>query len=119
VSSIYPEKWIFDGETHRTPEINEAAQLIYHINRNLRHKKTGEKSLSDFHSGEVFPNGLNSKKFIDDLKKIANLDTLVNSEPLSRDFKLRYKRYYTSQKRKDKPLTQVWAENGFTKYKTD
>jgi hypothetical protein len=75
--------------------------------------------LLKFPLSEVFLNGLNSKKFIDDLKKIANLDTLVNSEPLSRDFKLRYKRYYTSQETKDKPLTQVWAENGFTKYKTD
>lgn len=55
VSSIYPEKWVFDGEKHRTPEINEAAQLIYHINRNLRHKKTGAKSLTDFYSGEVSP----------------------------------------------------------------
>jgi len=40
MSSIYPEKWVFDGETHRTPEINEAAQLIYHINRNLRQNWT-------------------------------------------------------------------------------
>jgi site-specific DNA recombinase len=55
VGSIYNEKWVFDGETHRTPEINETAKLIYHINRNLRHKKTGAKSLSDFHSGEVSP----------------------------------------------------------------
>jgi len=75
--------------------------------------------LLKFPLSKVFPNGLNSKNFIDDLKKIANLDTLVNSGPLSRDFKLRYKRYYTNQERKNKPLTQVWAENGFTKYKTD
>lgn len=53
VGSIYPEKWIFDGESHRTPEVNEAALLIYHINRKLRHKKTGEKSLKDSYSGLV------------------------------------------------------------------
>lgn len=66
----------------------------------------------------MFPNGLFSNQFIDDLKKIANLDTLVNGEPLSRDFKLRHKRYHTNQERKNKPQTQVWAENGFKKYKT-
>jgi hypothetical protein len=82
-------------------------------------KKKEGISLLKFPLSEVFPNGLNSKKFIDDLKKIAKLDTLVNSEPLSRDFKLRYKRCYTSQERRDKPLTQVWAENGFTKKKND
>jgi site-specific DNA recombinase len=53
VGSIYPEKWVFDGEKHRTPEINEAAQLIYHINRKLGHKKTGEKTLENFYSGDV------------------------------------------------------------------
>jgi site-specific DNA recombinase len=57
VSSIYPEKWVFDGEIHRTPEINEAAQLIYHINRKLRHKKTGIKFLEKFYSGNVIPLG--------------------------------------------------------------
>jgi len=44
--------------------------------------------------------GLYSNLFLDDLKKIANLDALFHSEPLSRDFKLRYKRYYTSQEGK-------------------
>lgn len=40
VGSVYPEKWVFDGDTHRTPEVNEAALLIFHINRRVRHKKT-------------------------------------------------------------------------------
>lgn len=44
VGSIYPEKWVFDGEIHRTPEINEVAQLIFHINRKLGRKKP-EKNL--------------------------------------------------------------------------
>ncbi|ATP57479.1 hypothetical protein CPT03_13860 [Pedobacter ginsengisoli] len=68
---------------------------------------------------QVHFTGLFSNQFLDDLKKIANLDTLFHSEPLSRDFKLRYKRCYTNQERRDKPLTQIWAENGFTKYKSD
>jgi len=119
IGSVYPEKWVFDGESHRTTKINQAAELIYQINNKLRHKKTGVKFLEKFHSGEVPIEGLYSHQFIDDLKKIANLDTLFNSEPLSRDFKLRYKRCYTSQESKNRPLTQIWAENGFTKYKSD
>ncbi|MNL56099.1 hypothetical protein D3C87_1795650 [compost metagenome] len=53
IGSIYQDKWVFDGETHRTPEANEAALLIYHINKRLRHKKTGVKISENFHSGEV------------------------------------------------------------------
>ena len=53
IGSIYLEKWVFDGEAHRTPEINEVARLIFHINRRLRHKKTGVKTSENFHSGEV------------------------------------------------------------------
>ena len=58
VGSIYLEKWFFDGEAHRTPEINEAALLIFHINRRLMHKKTGVKTSENFHSGEVPRKGL-------------------------------------------------------------
>ncbi len=58
LGSVYPEKWVFDGETHRTPEVNEAALLIYHINRKLRHKKTGVKTSENFHSGDVPRKGL-------------------------------------------------------------
>ncbi len=53
IGSIYSEKWVFDGETHRTPDFNEADALIYHINRRLRHKKTGVKTSENFHSGDV------------------------------------------------------------------
>ncbi len=53
IGSIYLEKWVFDGEIHRTGKMNRAAQLIYHINNKLRYKKTGIKFLEKFHSGEV------------------------------------------------------------------
>lgn len=98
MGSIYPGKWVFDGEIHRTPEINEVAQLIFHINRKLGHKKTGVKSLENFYSGEVHSFDLNSKKFIDDLRKIARINELVVQEPISRDFTLKYKR--TCKKKK-------------------
>jgi len=28
VGSLYTEKWFFDGDVHRTPEVNEAEPLI-------------------------------------------------------------------------------------------
>jgi hypothetical protein len=41
---------------------------------------------------------LNSKKFIDDLSKIARISELVTQEPLSRDFALKYKRTWKKKK---------------------
>jgi hypothetical protein len=38
------------------------------------------------------------KKFYDDLQKIAQLEEVFSQEPLSRDFKLKYKR---PQKKKE------------------
>jgi len=51
--SIFPEKWVFDGEIHRTPKVNEAAELIFLISKKLRHKKSGAKSVEDFYSAKV------------------------------------------------------------------
>lgn len=46
----------------------------------------------------VLPFELNSKKFIDDLKKIARISELVSQEPISRDFALKYKRTWKKKK---------------------
>ncbi|MNY80781.1 hypothetical protein D3C86_2220020 [compost metagenome] len=54
-------------------------------------------NFENFHSGDVPAGGPNSKKFYDDLKKIAGLDQLFSSEPLSRDFKLKYRRNYKNK----------------------
>jgi hypothetical protein len=43
-------------------------------------------------------NGPKLKKFYDDLKKLVDLKQLVLSEPLSRDFKLKYKRNHKKEK---------------------
>jgi site-specific DNA recombinase len=51
IGSIFPEKWVFNGESHRTENMNEAVQLIYYINNKLRHKKTGLKISENFQSG--------------------------------------------------------------------
>ena len=53
-----------------------------------------------FPLSKVIPFELNSKKFIDDLRKISRISELVAQEPLSRDFTLKYKR--TWKKKKDK-----------------
>ena len=42
LGSIYREKLRFDGKEYRTPKLNEAAELIYQINKTLRHKKNGK-----------------------------------------------------------------------------
>ncbi|MEI3800516.1 MULTISPECIES: hypothetical protein [unclassified Chitinophaga] len=50
ISSIFPEKLIFDGAHYRTTRINEAANLIYTLEQRLSQKEKGtnfsEKNLS-------------------------------------------------------------------------
>ncbi len=63
VSSIFLDKWVFDGERHHTQGLNEAASLIYQLNNKLRHKKTGAKSESNFNSGQVPSAGVEPARF--------------------------------------------------------
>lgn len=42
LGSIYREKLRFDGKEYRTPRLNEAAHLIYQINKKLRANKNGK-----------------------------------------------------------------------------
>jgi len=46
----------------------------------------------------VHPFELNSKNFIEDLKKIARISELVSQEPLPKDFALKYKRTWKKKK---------------------
>jgi site-specific DNA recombinase len=41
VSSMFPEKIVFDGKEHRTPRVNEVAFHIYQISNALALKKDG------------------------------------------------------------------------------
>jgi site-specific DNA recombinase len=41
IGSIFPEKWVFDGELHRTTKINEAIRLIYSLDKFLGENKNG------------------------------------------------------------------------------
>lgn len=41
IGSMFSEKWVFDGERHRTRKVNEAIELMCQINNQLREKKNG------------------------------------------------------------------------------
>lgn len=44
LGSIFREKLGFDGVAYRTGRISEPAKLIFQINKELRHKKTGKNA---------------------------------------------------------------------------
>jgi hypothetical protein len=56
------------------------------------------KISENLHSVDVLAQVLNSKKIYDDLKKIADLEQLVLSKLISRDFKLKYRRNQKREK---------------------
>lgn len=58
ISSIYPEKLCFDGLQYRTSRINDAVNLIYQINNELRAKKDRKSSDVLRLSGRVAPTGI-------------------------------------------------------------
>jgi hypothetical protein len=43
VGMLYPEKLTFEGGVHRTTKMNEAAEIIYLKNKELRAKKMTQK----------------------------------------------------------------------------
>ncbi len=52
ISSIFPDKLVFDGINYRTTRINEAVQLIYNLDKGFRENKREQIS----HFPEMFPN---------------------------------------------------------------
>lgn len=61
ISSIFPEKIVFDGENYRTPKVNEAAHLIYMINSDLYSIKNRKGHKSAYLSGQVESPGIEPK----------------------------------------------------------
>ena len=59
VGTLFPENLIYDGEVYRTPVVNEAAELVYLKNKELRAKKMGQKSLEKISSHEGVDCGSN------------------------------------------------------------
>ncbi|HMF70095.1 MAG TPA: hypothetical protein VK616_01400, partial [Flavitalea sp.] len=52
---IFREKLKFDGKKYRTPRLNEAARLIYQINKGLRENINGKDADLSHLSREVIP----------------------------------------------------------------
>lgn len=69
ISSIFPEKIVFDGKDYRTPKVNEAARLIYMINSDLYSIKNRKGHKSAYLSGQVESPGIEpgSKQAIKEL----------------------------------------------------
>ncbi|AWG27268.1 recombinase family protein [Flavobacterium kingsejongi] len=55
ISSIYPEKLIFDGYTYRTPRTNVIAESMLLINKGLENKKNRTSKSFSYLSGVVAP----------------------------------------------------------------
>lgn len=62
VGSIFTEKWVFDGEQHRTKKVNEVVEYIYLINKELEVKKNGTSNDFSCLSHQVIPLGLKLSK---------------------------------------------------------
>ena len=70
VSSIFPEKIVFDGTQHRTQRVNEAIKLIYQKTSMLEgHKKGTNLSFVDL-SQEVNLLVQNSNHLLEDLRRL-------------------------------------------------
>ncbi len=73
ISSIFPEKMIFDGLQHRTQRVNEAVTLIFNVGKAFSEIKMGQIG-GDFDlSRKVNKTALFSNLFIHDLKLIVLL----------------------------------------------
>ncbi|MEA3426708.1 MAG: recombinase family protein [Bacteroidota bacterium] len=55
ISSIYPEKLVFDGSSYRTNRINEAVRVIYKLDKALREIKNRKSVKNLSFSGVVVP----------------------------------------------------------------
>ncbi|RZJ64819.1 MAG: recombinase family protein [Flavobacterium sp.] len=63
IGSIFPKKFVFDGEIDRTAPMNLAFHLIYQINSKLQKKKAVVKSKIRFNYGQVPGAGVEPARF--------------------------------------------------------
>ncbi len=73
VSSIFPEKLVYDGKKVRTPRINEVLQLMLLKTRKQRNKKKGQLFGNLELSPWVEPAGQSSNFLKDDIERIVGL----------------------------------------------
>lgn len=71
IGSMYPEKLTFDGERLRTTRINEAARIIYTLDKAFSENEKGQSGNIPALSSQVGRTGQISNNFIQDLKQIA------------------------------------------------
>ena len=57
IGSMYPEKLTFDGFTYRTARVNEAARLIYILDKGFKEMKNGKSNGFSRLSRWVVPTG--------------------------------------------------------------
>lgn len=63
ISSIFPEKWIFDGTEHRTNQTNLIITHLLQINKELEQKKTEVATDSCYYFGPVPSAGVEPARF--------------------------------------------------------
>jgi site-specific DNA recombinase len=68
ISSIFPEKLVFNGNNYRTARVNEAVELIYNVGHGFSENKNGQTDKNFDLSTQVNRIGQKSNHFIEDLK---------------------------------------------------
>lgn len=79
IDSIFPDKLEFDGTTFRTARVNEAVRVLFNLGKAFAEIKMGQAdSISDL-SQEVIPLVHFSNHFLHDLRKLANIHSLLKA----------------------------------------
>jgi len=84
LGSIFTGKLIFEGGNYRTTGLNRAVELIGLFQRGLGSKKEGRFDISGKTSGDVPFTELTSNQFTEGMKKIYDLEPLINAQKLDR-----------------------------------
>lgn len=77
IGSIYPEKLTFTEYGYRTARVNEAVQLIYNVGAAFSEIKMGQVEDLSSLSHQVIPLVHFSNHFLHDLRKLANLHSIL------------------------------------------
>ena len=73
ISSMFPEKMVFDGFALRTNRINEVVQLIFNLDKGFSENEKGQTNNKIELSCQVVLAGQFSNLFMADLRRLANL----------------------------------------------
>jgi hypothetical protein len=78
ISSIYPDKLIFDGDRLRTPRVNKASRLIYSLGVGLDKNETGQSGRSSTLSCQVGMTGFEPINLFESILTDLNLYNIDN-----------------------------------------